>query len=71
MRKRRTRKLRHVVPKMHGNQVNCSCGGMMRLEEYVQFTEPRERFVMWRCNVNGDHMSVPFPFPLDLEIPAA
>lgn len=68
MRKRRTRKLRSVIPVMHGNTVTCTCGGVMRLEEYVHFIEPQERFVVWRCQVNGDHLSVSFPFPLNLEI---
>ena len=68
MRKRRTRKFRAVTPVMHGDNVTCTCGGVMRIEEYIHFSEPQERFVVWRCQANRDHLSFSFPFPLNLEI---
>lgn len=69
VRRRRRVRSAFVVPVIHGNQVACSCGGLMKLEEHLSLDLPAQnRSLLWRCRINGDHLSQPFPFPIDIRL---
>lgn len=55
--------LRYVVPiALSDTLVVCPCGGKMNPWNYTQFPS-RANWVMWRCEVNSDHVTSALPVP--------